>query len=69
MDLKHKENAMKDFVGGLVQKKDVIESNIEQSNSNKTDSNSALQQFLNHIPISSIPCITISPGTSSSYSI
>ncbi|XXG83310.1 hypothetical protein AAC387_Pa10g1094 [Persea americana] len=59
MDLKHIENAMKDSEGRLVQK-DVIKSNIEQSNSNNTNSSSALQQFLNHITISSNPCITTS---------
>lgn len=64
MDLRDIENVMKDSESGMMEKKETL-----ISNSNKTehcnqdfDYGTALQLFLDHIPISSIPGIKNSSG-------
>lgn len=60
-DLRQLEDVMNDSDGRMVDKKDKsISAHIQ--NKQPLDSASALQAFLNHIPISSIPGIKNSPG-------
>ncbi|GAV58248.1 CBS domain-containing protein [Cephalotus follicularis] len=54
MDLRQIENVMKGQEGGMVEEKDTP---MTDQNIAEVDSGSALQQFLNHIPINSIPGI------------
>ncbi|GMY05756.1 SNF1-related protein kinase regulatory subunit gamma-1-like isoform X1 [Fagus crenata] len=63
MDLRHIENAMKDSDSGMVEKKETLNSNINNTDHDNQgiDSGTALQLFLDHIPISSIPGIKNSP--------
>ena len=64
MDLRHIENAMKDSDSGMVEKKETLNSNINNTDHDNQgiDSGTALQLFLDHIPISSIPGIKNTPG-------
>ncbi|XP_057966211.1 uncharacterized protein LOC131156499 [Malania oleifera] len=67
MSLRQIEEVMKDSAGRVGDKKDNLISKLHDDDSSysagagKTDSSSALQLFLNHIPISSIPGIRNPP--------
>ena len=52
MDLSHIENAMKDSDSGMVEKKETLNSNINNTDHDNQgiDSGTALQLFLDHIP-------------------
>ncbi|OVA18758.1 CBS domain [Macleaya cordata] len=60
MDLRHIEDVIKDCKGGIIEKKEMVISNLEElkdQDRDGIDSSNALQMFLNHILISSIPGI------------
>ncbi|KAI3978841.1 hypothetical protein MKX01_016016 [Papaver californicum] len=60
MDLRHIEEVIKESKGGIIEKKQIILSNIEEmrgSSSHAIHASTALQMLLNHIVISSIPGI------------
>ncbi|KAI3674435.1 hypothetical protein L2E82_52259 [Cichorium intybus] len=76
MDLRKVEEIVNDSKGGIIEKKEAIVSTLSNRNSDAdsdagvsnpttppVDAASALQLFLNHIPISSIPGIHNSPST------
>ncbi|KAK9286870.1 hypothetical protein L1049_015276 [Liquidambar formosana] len=61
MDLRQIEEVIKDTEGGMVEKKETLISNLTNDGKKGIDAGSALQLFLDHIPISSIPGIKNSP--------
>ncbi|KAI3774793.1 hypothetical protein L1987_49355 [Smallanthus sonchifolius] len=69
MDLRKVEEIVNDSKGGIIEKKDAIISTISETDSDAdptappVDPATALQLFLDHIPISSIPGIHNSPST------
>ncbi|KAK1416630.1 hypothetical protein QVD17_25745 [Tagetes erecta] len=78
MDLRKVEEIVNDSKGGIIEKKDAILSTFNNSNSNSNsdsdapddppvDSATALQLFLDHIPISSILGIHNSPPSTGQY--
>lgn len=74
MDLRHVEEAVKNSKGGLlVEKKEAVAAILASSEADakaSVDLARALQLFLDHIPISSIPDIIIKnpfPGTTDAF--